>query len=126
MECESLYGLSVVALVIAHRHCEQLGLIQSCVNVLTLFSTLILFLPLASSPACASAASDDRARRATSVLQFLTCPEAAPLQITLNWSTMASNHNANDAKQPHPQVAATTNQHDATGTATENHSDLKE
>ena len=31
-----------------------------------------------------------------------------------NWITTASNHNAVDAKQPHPQVAAATNQHNAT------------
>ena len=43
-----------------------------------------------------------------------------------NWITTASNHNAHDAKQPHPQVATATNQHDATGTATENHSDPEE
>ena len=84
-----------------------------------------MFLPLASSPAGLSAASVDRARRAISV-QFLTCPEAAPPQIMQNLITTACNHNANDAKQPHPQVATPTNQHDATGTATENHSDLEE
>ena len=43
-----------------------------------------------------------------------------------NWSTTASKHNADDVKQPHPQVATATNQHDATGTATENHSGQEE
>ena len=30
-----------------------------------------------------------------------------------NWTTMASNHNAANAEQPHPQVAAVTSQHNA-------------
>ena len=31
-----------------------------------------------------------------------------------NWTNTASNHNSIDAKQPHPQVAVATNQHNAT------------
>ena len=40
--------------------------------------------------------------------------------------TTASNHNANDVTQPHPQAATATNRHDATGTAPKNHSDPEE